>query len=194
MGYNDCRRAVKKQEADMTNRFCSNCGASTSRRVPEGDNRVRVTCEACGTIHYENPKLVVGCIVEQGDSILLCRRSIEPKRGKWTLPAGYLENNETTAQGALRETFEESGANVELLGSYRLFDLPAFSQLYLLFRARLLACPFLPTTESSVVQLLPRVDIPWEQIAFPVITTTLRHYCKDAVNNSFSFEHHVIQP
>ncbi len=156
------------------------------------DNRVRATCEACNTIHYENPKLVVGCIVEQGEQILLCQRNIDPQKGKWTLPAGYLENNETAAQGAVRETIEESGAKVELLGAYRLFDLPAISQFYLLFRAKLLTCPFLPTTESSIVQLFHKKDIPWDKIAFPVITRSLQHYCKDAVNKTFSFENHVI--
>jgi len=178
----------------MYNRFCSICGAKTNSSVPEGDTRERAICMSCGTIHYENPKLVVGCIVEQDEHILLCRRSINPQIGKWTLPAGYLENNESAADGAIRETFEESGAEVELLGPYRLFDLPTISQFYLLFRARLLACPFSPTTESSEVQLFRWADIPWDHIAFQVITTTLRHYMADAANGRrFCFTNHVIQ-
>lgn len=176
----------------MNNKFCSECGARTNNGVPPGDNRERAICAVCGAVHYENPKLVVGCIVEQDDNILLCRRSIKPQRGKWTLPAGYLENNETLAQGALRETFEESGADVELLGPYRLFDLPAINQIYLLFRARLVDCPFTATTESSEIRLFHSMDIPWHQIAFPVISTTLRHYLDDAAADHFPFKNHTI--
>ena len=177
----------------MTNIFCSQCGAQTTRKVPKGDSLERDICEACGTIHYENPKLVVGCVVEHGDHLLLCRRNIEPQSGKWTLPAGYMENKETAIQGALRETFEESGAEVEILDVYRLFDLPAISQLYLLFRAKLLSCPFLPTDESSAVRLFKQEDIPWQDIAFPVISATLQHYYQDAEQGSFPFENHILE-
>ena len=176
------------------NRFCSSCGAKTDINIPEGDSRERAICRNCGTIHYENPKLVVGCIIEQDEHVLLCRRSINPQMGKWTLPAGYLENNESAAEGAIRETFEESGAQVELCGPYRLFDLPKISQFYLLFRAKLVSCPFLPTPESSEVQLFRWTDIPWEEIAFRVITTTLRHHIDDASNGrNFEFTNHVIK-
>ena len=177
----------------MPNKFCSNCGAKTNSTIPKGDNKRRAVCSSCGTVLYENPKMVVGCIVEKEDRILLCRRSIQPQKGKWTLPAGYLENNETAAEGALRETFEESGADVELCGPYRLFDLPAISQLYFLFRARLLSCPFLPTSESSEIELFRPVDIPWEEIAFHVITMTLRHYQDDVKMGSFPLAYHVVK-
>lgn len=174
--------------------FCSACGAATDWIIPEGEDRYRSVCGSCNTVHYENPKLVVGCIVAQEQNILLCRRAIEPQKGKWTLPAGYLENNETAAQGALRETMEESGAEVKLLAPYRLFDLPHISQLYLLFQAQLIACPFQPTSESLEVSLFKTEDIPWNHLAFKVITTTLRHYAHDAANGKFSFENHVIVP
>jgi ADP-ribose pyrophosphatase YjhB (NUDIX family) len=172
--------------------FCSGCGAATDWIIPEGEDRYRSVCRSCNTVHYENPKLVVGCIVEQENKILLCKRAIDPQKGKWTLPAGYLENNETAAQGALRETMEESGAEVKLLGPYRLFDLPHISQLYLLFRAQLIACPFQPTSESHEVRLFKIENIPWNLLAFQVIAKTLRHYTQDAVSGSFVFENHVI--
>ncbi len=172
--------------------FCSTCGALTEWIVPEGEDRCRSVCHSCNTVHYVNPKLVVGCIVEQEDEILLCRRAIDPQKGKWTLPAGYLENNETAAQGALRETMEESGAEVDLLGPYRLLDLPHISQLYLLFRAQLITCPFQPTSESYEVRLFKTKNIPWNLLAFEVIVKTLQHYTEDVASGSFSFENHVI--
>lgn len=176
------------------NIFCLACGAATDWVIPAGEDRYRSVCSSCNTVHYENPKLVVGCLVAQEEKILLCRRGIEPQKGAWTLPAGYLENNETAAQGALRETMEESGAEVQFLAPYRLFDLPHISQLYLLFRAQLIACPFLPTNESLEVRLFKIEDIPWNQLAFTVVATTLRHYIHDRASENFSFENYVIGP
>ena len=176
------------------NKFCSVCGSATALIIPPGEDRYRSVCEACQTVHYENPKVVVGCIVEQEEQILLCKRAIEPQHGKWTIPAGYLENNETTTQGAIRETLEECGAKVERIAPYRIFDLPHFSQIYFLFRAQLITCPFLPTHESSEVKLFKVDDIPWNQLAFKVIATTLEHYLDDAAGDSHSFEHHIIAP
>ena len=116
--------------------FCNNCGARVERLIPPGDNLPRFVCARCGTIHYENPKIVVGCIPEWEKGILLCRRAIEPRHGLWTVPAGFMENGETTAQGALRETLEEANARVEMLGLYALFNIPHINQVYMLFRAR----------------------------------------------------------
>lgn len=178
----------------VSSKFCSACGAATDWIIPPGEDRYRSVCRACHTIHYENPKLVVGCIVTQEERILLCRRAIEPQREKWTLPAGYLENNETTAQGAVRETMEESGAEVKLVAPYRIFDLPHISQIYFLFRAQLITCPYLPTSESSEVKLFKIDDIPWDLLAFKVITTTLEHYSYDTSRERYSFEHHVLAP
>jgi len=173
-------------------KFCPNCGAETRYGVPQGDNRERAICDQCDTVHYVNPKVVVGCIVERDDSILFCRRNITPQKNKWTLPAGYMENNESAFEGAERETMEESGAVIRILAPYRLFDLPHISQMYLIFRAKMLECPFLPTSESSEVKLFHKEDIPWDQIAFSVIRTTLEHYLVDSEKGTFTFENHVI--
>ncbi|WP_333839650.1 NUDIX hydrolase, partial [Pelomicrobium sp.] len=124
--------------------FCSNCGARVEYRVPPGDTLPRYVCPACGAIHYQNPKIVVGCIPEWEDRVLLCRRAIEPRYGYWTLPAGFMENGETTFQAALRETMEEARARVELGPLYTVYNLPHVNQVYLMFRARLLDLDFRP--------------------------------------------------
>jgi ADP-ribose pyrophosphatase YjhB (NUDIX family) len=118
-------------------KFCSTCGASVSLRIPEGDNRERFVCTSCQTIHYQNPKIVAGTIPEWDGQILLCRRAIEPRYGLWTLPAGFMENGETTEQAAMRETWEEAGARIEILGLYSIFSIPHISQVYMLFRGEL---------------------------------------------------------
>jgi ADP-ribose pyrophosphatase YjhB (NUDIX family) len=172
--------------------YCSNCGSSVTLKIPEGDDRPRFVCTSCNAVHYENPKVVVGCIPEQEGRILLCKRDIEPKLGKWTLPAGYLENNETLLQGAIRETMEETNSRVEIIAPYRLFDLAFVSQVYLMFRARLLSVAFKPTTESSEIKLFTEDQIPWNDIAFQVIGETLKHYLKDRVSGTFIFQQHEI--
>jgi ADP-ribose pyrophosphatase YjhB (NUDIX family) len=123
-------------------KFCSQCSAPVALRIPKGDALPRYVCTACGVIHYQNPKMVVGCIPEWEDKVLLCRRAIEPKRGFWTLPAGFMENGETTFNGAMRETLEEANARVEIDSLYALYNIPHISQVYLLFRARLLDLDF----------------------------------------------------
>lgn len=159
--------------------YCSHCGAPLTVKIPAGDNRPRHVCERCGTIHYQNPKLVVGCIPEWGDRILLCRRAIEPRYGKWTLPAGFMENGETVAECALRETLEEAGARVELLGLYTLINLPDINQVYLMYRARLLDPDFQPGEESLEAALFSEAEIPWQEIAFRTIHITLDHFWAD---------------
>lgn len=160
-------------------KFCSRCGAPVSHRIPSGDNRHRYVCDACGTIHYENPRMVVGCLPFWEDKVLLCRRAIEPRYGLWTLPAGFMENGETTAEGALRETLEEAGARVEILDLYTLINVPDIDQVYLLFRARLLDLDFAPGEESLEVGLFEEADIPWDLIAFRTVRKTLEHYFED---------------
>ena len=167
--------------------YCSNCGDRVKRKTPPGDDRPRYLCESCGTIHYENPKVVVGCIPEMDGKILLCRRNIEPRCGKWTLPAGYLENGETVAQGARRETVEESGARIEILAPYALFNICYVNQVYLMFRARLVDASIKAGSESSEVRLFSEKEIPWDQIAFTVIEETLRQYFKDRPTGLFPF-------
>ena len=160
-------------------KYCSHCGSSVSLRVPAGDNRPRFVCEACGAIHYQNPRMVVGCLPYWEDKVLLCRRAIEPRYGLWTLPAGFMENGETTAEGARRETLEEAGARVEIDDLYTLINVPAIDQVYLLFRARLLDLDFEPGEESLEVGLFEEADIPWDLIAFRTVRKTLEHYFED---------------
>ncbi|MFH0728857.1 MAG: NUDIX hydrolase [Pseudomonadota bacterium] len=167
--------------------FCSNCGAPVKQLIPPDESRLRHVCPSCGIIHYENPKIVVGCIPEWENKILLCRRNIDPKRGKWTLPAGYLENGETVAEGARRETREETGAVVDNLSAYRMFDIAHINQIYLMFRARMNTSECHPTPESSEVALLDEEEIPWDKIAFQVIEKTLKHYFKDRSSGFFPF-------
>lgn len=159
--------------------FCSACGGPVTLRIPPGDNRERFVCERCGAIHYLNPKIVAGCLPVHDDAVLLCRRGIEPRKGLWTLPAGFLELGETTLEGALRETWEEARAKVESHGLYTVFNLPHISQVYLFYRARLADDDFAAGDETTDVRLFQEQDIPWAELAFPVITNTLRHYFAD---------------
>jgi ADP-ribose pyrophosphatase YjhB (NUDIX family) len=167
-------------------KYCSQCGSEVSLQVPTGDNRPRYVCGACGTIHYQNPKMVVGCIPEWEDRILLCRRAIEPRYGLWTVPAGFMEQGETSQQGAARETLEEAHARVEVDALYSLFNLPHINQVYLIFRSRLLDLDFRPGAESLEVSLFDEAEVPWHQIAFPVIKETLGLYFRDRANGGFS--------
>lgn len=163
-------------------RYCSDCGAPVSLLVPPGDNRERHVCQGCGAIHYQNPKVVVGCIPEWEGKILLCRRAIQPREGLWTLPAGFMERGETTREGAVRETLEEANARVEIGPLYSLFNLPHIDQVYMLFRARLLDLEFSPGEESLEVQLFEEAEIPWELIAFQTVRETLRLYFEDRLS------------
>ena len=167
--------------------YCSNCGDTVKFCTPDGDDRPRYLCESCGTIHYENPKVVVGCIPEMDGKILLCRRAIEPRSDKWTLPAGYLENGETVAQGAQRETLEEAEARIEIIAPYALFNICYVNQIYVMFRARLLDGKFKAGKESTDVRLFLEEDIPWDQVAFTVIEKTLRLYFKDRLSGAYPF-------
>ena len=174
--------------------YCSHCGARVELRVPEGDTLPRHVCTSCGTVHYENPKMVVGCIPEWENRILLCRRAIEPRRGLWTLPAGFMENAETTAEGAQRETLEEANARVEILGLYALFNIPHINQVYMLFRARLLDLDFSAGAESLETRLFEENEIPWEEIAFVTVRRTLRHYFDDRRRGEFQFHMGTVEP
>jgi ADP-ribose pyrophosphatase YjhB (NUDIX family) len=168
--------------------YCSNCGAPIVQLIPPNEDRLRHVCPSCGVVHYENPKVVVGCIPEWKDKILLCRRNINPQRGKWTLPAGYLENGETVSDGARRETREETGAVVDNLSAYRLFDITHINQIYLMFRGEMESSGCHPTSESLEVALLNEREIPWDKIAFRVIEKTLRHYFNDRSSGRFPFK------
>lgn len=168
-------------------KFCSDCGAAVSLKIPAGDSLPRYVCDACATIHYQNPKMIVGCIAEWENRILLCRRAIEPRMGLWTVPAGFMENGETTAQGASRETLEEANARVEVGPLYAMYNIPHINQVYILFRARLLDLDFSAGTESLEVKLFDEADIPWEQIAFATVRNTLTHYYADRKAGEYRF-------
>lgn len=167
-------------------KYCSNCASEVEFIVPEGDNRPRHVCSKCGAIHYQNPRIVAGCLPEWGDKILLCRRAIEPRYGLWTLPAGFMENGETTLQAACRETVEEANAHVTLKGLYTMFNLPHINQVYLIFRGALQDLEFGPGAESLDVRLFEEDAIPWDGIAFPVIRETLALYYRDRRTGDFS--------
>jgi ADP-ribose pyrophosphatase YjhB (NUDIX family) len=167
-------------------KYCSHCGSSRiETRIPDGDTLPRFVCADCGTIHYQNPKIVVGCLPEWDGAVLLCKRAIEPRHGLWTLPAGFLENGETLQAGALRETQEEANARVHAGDLYTIISLPQINQVYMMFRSTLLDLDFGPGSESLEVRLFSEADIPWESIAFRTITRTLRNYFLDRKQGSF---------
>jgi ADP-ribose pyrophosphatase YjhB (NUDIX family) len=159
--------------------FCSQCGAPLRSRVPEGDHLPRHVCDACGMIHYQNPRLVVGCVPEHGGRILLCRRAIEPRRGYWTVPAGFMENGETLQQGAARESREEALAEVAIGSLLSVVHVLHAEQVHVFFRATLTGGRYAAGPESLEVTLIAPADIPWADIAFPSTEFTLRRYLED---------------
>ena len=165
--------------------YCSNCGARVVEKVPAGDDRARFVCETCATIHYQNPKIVAGCIPEWNGRLLLCRRAIEPRLGLWTLPAGFMENMESTEQAAARETWEEARARVVDMSLYGVFSIPHISQVYMMFRARLQAEEYAPGPESLDVRLFEEQERPWDDLAFPVVRLTLEKYDQDIHGDGF---------
>jgi ADP-ribose pyrophosphatase YjhB (NUDIX family) len=176
-------------------KYCSECGAPVELRLPPDDHHERYICTACATIHYHNPKLVIGTIPEWEDGrILLCRRAIEPRHGLWTLPAGFMENGETTMEGAARETLEEANARVEVGELYALYNLAYINQVQLLFRARLLDLDFSPGMESLEVELFEEKDIPWDEIAFRAVRFTLQDYFADRKAGHFRFRIGNLEP
>jgi ADP-ribose pyrophosphatase YjhB (NUDIX family) len=174
--------------------FCSDCGAPVALRIPSGDSIPRYVCTACDTVHYENPKLIVGCIPEWEDRILLCRRAIEPRLGYWTVPAGFMENGETTTAGAVRETLEEANARVEVAGLYAVYNIPHINQVYMLFRARLLDLEFSAGEETLETRLFREDEIPWSDLAFATVRNTLTRYFADRKDGDFRVHMGTIEP
>jgi ADP-ribose pyrophosphatase YjhB (NUDIX family) len=170
-------------------KFCSECAQPVALTVPEGDNRPRYVCGACATIHYQNPKLVVGSIpVWRGGGelqVLLCKRAIEPRYGYWTLPAGFMENEETTAQAAIRETEEEAGADITIGPLFTLLNVAQVHQVHLFYLAELKHLGFAPGVESLDVQMFTEAQIPWDDLAFPTIRKTLELFFADRGNYGF---------
>jgi len=166
-------------------KHCKACGSPVRYVMPADDNRDRATCTVCATIHYENPLNVVGTLPVWQDKVLLCRRNIEPRHGFWTLPAGFMELGETTEQGAIRETIEEAGANIELQGLYTLLNVARVGQLHLFYRARLLDTDFAPGPETIETQLFAEDEIPWDDLAFRTVRETLKRFFEDRRTGQF---------
>ena len=166
-------------------KHCRVCGAAVSYRVPADDNRDRAICNVCGEIHYENPINVVGTVPFWDDQVLLCRRNIEPRRGLWTLPAGFLEMGESTSAGACRETDEEAGARIELGALFTVLNVVRAGQLHLFYLARLLDTRFEPGPETIEAQLFREHEIPWDEIAFRTVRMTLQHYFADRRSGAY---------
>jgi ADP-ribose pyrophosphatase YjhB (NUDIX family) len=166
-------------------KFCTSCGSPVSLRIPEGDDRERFVCTVCDLVHYSNPRVIVGCLPVHDGKVLLCKRAIEPRKNYWTLPAGFMENGETTQQGAARETWEEARARVSDLDLYRVFDVPYISQVYMFYRCRLDNGEFGVGPESFETALYSRENIPWDEIAFPVVYETLQEYFADVEHGHF---------
>ena len=170
-------------------KHCRACGGEVRYQTPADDNRDRATCAVCETIHYENPVNVVGTLPVWEDRVLLCRRNIEPRRGLWTLPAGFMELGESTAEGAVRETVEEAGAHIELQELFTLLNVVRVGQVHLFYRARLLDTEFAPGPETIEAELFAEANIPWEEIAFRTTKKTLEHFFAD--RRAGRFETHV---
>ena len=172
-------------------KHCRSCGSPVVYRLPDdGDTRERAVCPQCGTIHYENPLNVVGTVPHLGDKVLLCKRNIEPRRGKWTLPAGFMELEETSAEGAARETIEEAGAHFEMEGLFSVLNVARVGQVHLFYTARLLSDHVDPGHETMETRLYSEAEIPWDEIAFRTVKETLEHYFADRKAGKLSI--HVI--
>ena len=166
--------------------YCSACGEKVSLTIPDGDNRHRYVCDSCQLIHYENPKIVTGCIAEWEEKILMCKRAIEPRHGLWTLPAGFMENSETNMQGAARETAEEANAVVDNMGLFCVYSIAHINQVYTMYRGDLVGGKASPGIESLETALLTENEIPWQELAFKVVSETLKQYYKDKLHGEFN--------
>ena len=168
-------------------RHCKQCGTAVTYRLPDdGDTRERAICPACHTVHYENPLNVVGTIPIWNDQVLLCKRNIEPRLGKWTLPAGFMELGETIMQGAARETQEEAGAQFQMLEMFTIMNVVRVGQVHFFFRAQLTSPDFDPGHETQEARLFTEQDIPWDDIAFRTVRETLRCYFADRARGHYS--------
>ncbi|MCW2267896.1 MULTISPECIES: NUDIX hydrolase [Pseudomonas] len=175
-------------------KFCSACGKPVIQRIPEGDTRLRYVCDHCQTIHYQNPNIVAGVLPTHGSRVLLCRRAIEPRRGYWTLPAGFMENGETVEQAARRETVEEACARVGSMCLYQLFDLPHINQVHVFFRAELADLDFAVGVESLEVRLFDESEIPWDELAFRTVSRTLECYYRDRIEQRYPIGNECLSP
>ena len=167
-------------------KHCRECGFAVVYRLPDdGDTRERAICTACHTVHYENPLNVVGTVPVWEDSVLLCRRNIEPRHGFWTLPAGFMELGESTEAGAVRETDEEAGARIVVEGLFTVLNVVRVGQVHFFYRARLEDTRFAPGPESIEARLFREDEIPWDDLAFRTVRLTLERYFADRKAGSF---------
>ena len=155
-------------------KYCSVCGGTVELKIPENDNRERYVCSNCGAVHYQNPNNVCGAILTRGDKVLLCRRAIEPRYGLWTLPAGFMENGETVEQAARREAMEEANAEADAMSLFGVFSMPYISQVYVMFCGELNDSPISAGVETLEIGLFTRDEIPWDELAFPVVGHSLK--------------------
>ena len=174
--------------------YCTQCGTHVELRIPAGDSHLRHVCPQCGEVHYLNPKLIIGCIAEWERRILLCRRAIEPRHGLWTLPAGFMENGESTLQAALRETLEEACARVKVEQLFALVNIPHISQVHLFYRARMLDTNFSPGEESLETRLFAESEVPWDELAFSSVALCLKAYFGDRRAGRFEFHENTLAP
>ena len=175
-------------------KYCSKCGSTNIQfKIPAGDNLRRYCCDDCKSIFYTNPNVVVGTLCKYEDKVLLCKRNIQPRLGLWTLPAGFLENGETLQQGAIRETKEETQAVPKIIAPYTAFSLTHISQVHFFYLANLGDEKFGPTSESSEVKLFTKDEIPWDEVAFPTVTKTLKYYFDDVESGEFPFREEALK-
>ncbi|KXJ44610.1 MAG: ADP-ribose pyrophosphatase [Cycloclasticus sp. Phe_18] len=168
-------------------KYCPQCGNKTESKTPAGDNQVRDVCDSCDLVHYQNPRIIAGCIPVWGDKVLLCKRAINPRKGFWTLPAGFMELGETTEQAAIRETLEEAEASVQVQELYAVFNLPHIDQVYVMYRSALLKPEFSSGVESIEVRLFAEHEIPWDELAFETMRMSLEFYFEDRKAGLFKF-------
>jgi ADP-ribose pyrophosphatase YjhB (NUDIX family) len=167
-------------------KFCSECGARVVYTVPLGDSKPRFFCEPCNRVHYQNPRVIVGCIAHWQGKVLLCKRAIDPRIDTWTVPAGFMENGESMESGALREAREETGANIHLDDLYSVFDIERINQVYIIYRGVMLSPDVTPGPECSQVQLFAPDDIPWDSLFYPAIKDLLTRFETDLASGRFS--------
>ncbi len=178
--------------APRQQKFCSQCGALNIRKLLEGDNRERDLCDACGAVHYQNPRLVVGTLPILGDKILLCLRAIEPRANTWTLPAGFMELGEAMDEGAARETQEEAGVRIELGQLYTVINIPHVDQVHVYFLAKALGPELDPGPETLEARWYGLDEIPWDNLAFKSVSTTLKHYLRERATGHFETHHYSL--
>jgi len=167
-------------------KYCSNCGSTVEFKIPENDDRPRFVCDSCRVIHYQNPNVVTGCIPQWQDKVLICRRAIEPRKNLWTLPAGFMENGETNLEGAARESREEANAEMMNMQLFSVYSIPHISQVYTFYTANVREGIASPGAESLETKFVSEEEMPWEELAFPVVRETLKLYYEDKRNGKFT--------